>query len=498
MLRLPRRRDADPGRVREELPVRARRRRVGQGPGRPGLGRRPHGAGLRRRRVRRLLRRPADRRGRPPSARSRTCSSTTGSTAARPRPPSRPEWTGGERYGDENNHYYAEFRGEVEGHQGRRQGRGLVHRREGAGRDDDVDSARSPTPSRATRAPRCSCSPTRTTRASTRPTRPADGAEVRASSTSTRSAPPATAPTSGTSTRRACRTTSACSATTRRSSGTSATTASRRTPRTSFIDTAVRASCPTSSVAEREQYLTMAVRDFLNEGGKLIHTGETAQYYGLPGSRLVGGIYYGLNGDPSSDASSPRPGPVRRLPAAGRRLPPVLPRRVHARQPRRPDRRSTASRRRSTGYQAALAGTPSNPLDEAGVFQPTSDVLPVDRVPAVREPGRRDSTTSRAARSRRSRAPRTRRAVHAGQSYMRLTRTIDLTAVTAAEAPKLQFQLSYDTEAGLRPRDRRGAHRRSATTGRRCPTSTAARDRRCRPSASGLPARRCTRSSRTT
>ena len=56
---------------------------------------------------------------------------------------------------------------------------------------------------------------------------------------------------------------------------------------------------PDISVAEREQYLTMAVRDFLNEGGKLINAGETAQFSGLPGiTDVVGGLYYGLNGDP--------------------------------------------------------------------------------------------------------------------------------------------------------------------------------------------------------
>ena len=48
------------------------------------------------------------------------------------------------------------------------------------------------------------------------------------------------------------------------------------------------ASCPTSPVAERQQYLTMAVRDYLNEGGKLVHAGETAQYPGLPGISDVG------------------------------------------------------------------------------------------------------------------------------------------------------------------------------------------------------------------
>ena len=43
------------------------------------------------------------------------------------------------------------------------------------------------------------------------------------------------------------------------------------------------------------------MRDYLNEGGKLLHAGETTQYYGLPGiSDAVGGIFYGLNGGPGS------------------------------------------------------------------------------------------------------------------------------------------------------------------------------------------------------
>ena len=32
---------------------------------------------------------------------------------------------------------------------------------------------------------------------------------------------------------------------------------------------------PDIGVAERQQYLTLAVRDYLNEGGKLVHAGET-------------------------------------------------------------------------------------------------------------------------------------------------------------------------------------------------------------------------------
>ena len=61
-LRLPRRRGADPGRVREEHPVRAGRRRVGARPGRPGVGRRSRRRGLPRRHASRCptaIRRPS-------------------------------------------------------------------------------------------------------------------------------------------------------------------------------------------------------------------------------------------------------------------------------------------------------------------------------------------------------------------------------------------------------------------------------------------------------
>ncbi len=54
---------------------------------------------------------------------------------------------------------------------------------------------------------------------------------------------------------------------------------------------------PDMSVAERQQYLTLAVRNYLNEGGKLAYAGETTAYYGLFGAAL-GGIYYALDGAP--------------------------------------------------------------------------------------------------------------------------------------------------------------------------------------------------------
>jgi hypothetical protein len=95
-----------------------------------------------------------------------------------------------------------------------------------------------------------------------------------------------------------------------------------------------------------------------------------------------------------------------------------------------------------------LAGTPSNPLDEVGTFLPTSVVLPAEEFPQFASqasgvyrggpPGNLETPEGEwfAAAS------------HADSSYMRLARTVDLTAVAAAQAPALQFALSYDVEAG--------------------------------------------------
>ena len=58
-------------------------------------------------------------------------------------------------------------------------------------------------------------------------------------------------------------------------------------------------------VAERQHYLTLAVRDFLNAGGKLSWAGETVGYYGFIGVVLLGGIYYGLDGAPEEDCVDP-------------------------------------------------------------------------------------------------------------------------------------------------------------------------------------------------
>ena len=71
-------------------------------------------------------------------------------------------------------------------------------------------------------------------------------------------------------------------------------------PEDVLTDSTFRSPSPTLSVAERQQYLTIAVRDYLNEGGKLALAGETTAYYGVSRGAL-GGIYYGLDGAPKQD-----------------------------------------------------------------------------------------------------------------------------------------------------------------------------------------------------
>lgn len=59
---------------------------------------------------------------------------------------------------------------------------------------------------------------------------------------------------------------------------------------------------PDLQVAEVQQYLTVAVRDYLNDGGKLLAAGDWLGYFGFFGPDL-GGLYYGLNGDESADCT---------------------------------------------------------------------------------------------------------------------------------------------------------------------------------------------------
>ena len=202
------------------------------------------------------------------------------------------------------------------------------------------------------------------------------------------------------------------------------------------------------AVAEREQYLTLAVRDYLNEGGKLVQSGETAGYFGQLGGS-IGGIYYGLDGAPEEDCVVTEDFFSDCLLLADDFHQYYLG--AFARTTFADPTAVGGTGDPLTGVSAALGGpaTVDNPLDEAGAFVLTSDELPPDQFPLFAGTG---SSTYLDASGVNPFGPvegeRYAGAPHEDSSYQRIGRTIDLSAVTAAEAPTLEFQLSYVTELG--------------------------------------------------
>ncbi len=202
------------------------------------------------------------------------------------------------------------------------------------------------------------------------------------------------------------------------------------------------------AVAERQQFLTLAVRDYLNEGGKLLHTGETAQYYGQLGGS-VGGIYYGLDGAPTEDCVITEDFFSDCLLVAddfSQYYLGAFARTTFA------DPVGIEGTGNPLEGAAANFGGPAiadNPLDEAGAFTLTSELLPPDEFPLF---AGNASSTYLGAGGVNPFGPIEGEfyvgGVHADGSYMRLTRTVDLTSITAAEAPALEFALSFNTELG--------------------------------------------------
>jgi hypothetical protein len=202
---------------------------------------------------------------------------------------------------------------------------------------------------------------------------------------------------------------------------------------------------PDIGVAERQQYLTLRVRDYLNDGGKLIHAGETAQYEGLPGlSDTVGGLYYALNGDETAEcvvttsifddclilANDFRQYYLGAYTRTDFENPPSV----------------TGIADPIEGFAGTFGGagaTPDNPLDEAGVFQPTSEVLPPDEFPQFTSWGSAEYPQAPGSPYAPVEGERYAGAVHADGSYMRLTKTVNVPATGTAQ---LQFQLSINTE----------------------------------------------------
>jgi hypothetical protein len=157
-----------------------------------------------------------------------------------------------------------------------------------------------------------------------------------------------------------------------------------------------------AAVAERQQFLTIAVRDYLNEGGTLAHTGETTGYSGTLGT-TIGGIYYGLDGAPDQDCVVTADPFSDCLLLADDFFQYYLG--AFNRGPRAAPESVEGTAEPLTGLVVTPAGTPSNPIDEAGTFVPTSSRSSPVRCRRCTAAGRR--ATSRCPRASGSRPART-------------------------------------------------------------------------------------------
>ncbi|MFI0034849.1 M14 family zinc carboxypeptidase [Streptomyces mutabilis] len=160
----------------------------------------------------------------------------------------------------------------------------------------------------------------------------------------------------------------------------------------------------------------LQLRAYLNEGGRLIEAGE----------RAGGSVDLG-DGTPSDDFSQYYLGAYTRTATPGAT--------------------GFTGSGKLGGTTGQLGDAPGNPLDAAGTFSVTSDQLPADTYPQFASEGAGEFAGTvnpygpyagewMAA------------AVHTDDAYKRLTRTVDLTGVTAADRPTLRTQLLWDTERG--------------------------------------------------
>ncbi|MGY1640553.1 M14 family zinc carboxypeptidase [Geodermatophilus sp. SYSU D00703] len=200
-----------------------------------------------------------------------------------------------------------------------------------------------------------------------------------------------------------------------------------------------------AAVAERQQYLTLAVRDYLNGGGTLTLTGETAGYHGALGTGL-GGVYYGLDGAPDQDCVVTVDPFSDCLLLADDFLQYYLG--AFTRSPRAAPESVVGTGAPIRGTNTDLAPTPSNPIDEAGTFLPTSAVLPPDRFPQFASAVSGEYGGGPPGNLETFEGDWFAAAAHADGSYQRLARTVDLTDVPAAQTPTLEFALSHDVETG--------------------------------------------------
>ncbi|MFF2849276.1 M14 family zinc carboxypeptidase [Streptomyces sp. NPDC058001] len=159
----------------------------------------------------------------------------------------------------------------------------------------------------------------------------------------------------------------------------------------------------------------LALRDYLNEGGKLIEAGERA------------GGNVNLGRALSDDFAQYFLGAYERLSAPGAD--------------------GFAGAGALGGVTTPLAGATGNPLDAAGRYSVTSESLPAKEFPQFRSAaggGYPALTNPYAPYAGHGMAS----AVHTDQDWKRLTRTVDLTGVSAADAPQLRAALNWNVEPG--------------------------------------------------
>ncbi|MFE2435691.1 M14 family zinc carboxypeptidase [Streptomyces sp. NPDC059409] len=160
----------------------------------------------------------------------------------------------------------------------------------------------------------------------------------------------------------------------------------------------------------------LQLRAFLNEGGKLIEAGEQAG-----GEVDLGG------GTLSDDFSQYYLGAYTRTATSGAT--------------------GFAGSGKLDGTGGTLGDAPGNPLDAAAAYSVTSDELDPGTYPQFASAG-----AGKFAGTVNPYGPYAGEwmaaAVHTDDAYKRLTRTVDLTGVTASDRPVLRTQLLWDTERG--------------------------------------------------
>ncbi|MFG2952761.1 M14 family zinc carboxypeptidase [Streptomyces sp. NPDC048291] len=158
------------------------------------------------------------------------------------------------------------------------------------------------------------------------------------------------------------------------------------------------------------------LRAYLNEGGRLVEAGE-----------LAGGSVNLADGTPSNDFSQYYLGAYSRTSTPGAT--------------------GFTGSGALDGFTGPLSGTSANPLDKAGTYAVTSDELSPDTYPQFASAG-----AGQFAGTLNPYGPYSgsymAAAVHTDDAYKRLTRTVDLTGVTASQQPTLGARMLWDTEPG--------------------------------------------------